>query len=204
MLYWECKRRLELLRRFRVLTSTYFENIQFPSWSREPILDDESQKARHEINLIMNDLELSFNLLGIEHHVLHQPPPHQGGLVQTVNLVLNMFVLWQFQLDPRYVFDCTDRAIGAYENKCRRLFRSSFNPFYWLGLLLVEFLRLPFRVLGAAGFNASKAEGSLWGKLAKVVFFLATVIPAVFAIIDHWSGVVGFLHTCVAKIMSWL
>jgi hypothetical protein len=64
----------------------------------------------------------------------------------------------------------------------------------------VEFLRLPFRVLGAAGFDASKAEGSIWGKVVKVVLFLATVIPAVGIVVDRWSGIVGFLHLCVAKI----
>jgi hypothetical protein len=119
MLYWECKRRLGLLRRFRVLTSTYFENVRFASWMAggEPILNEPSQKARHEINLVLNDVEQSLNLLGIQHHVLHQPAPTRG-LVQPVNVLLNMFILWQFQLDSRYVFDCIDRAIGACELEC--------------------------------------------------------------------------------------
>ena len=32
MLYWECKRRLALLRRFHEQITAYFDNIEYASW----------------------------------------------------------------------------------------------------------------------------------------------------------------------------
>jgi hypothetical protein len=66
-----------------------------------------------------------------------------------------------------------------------RLLHNSFNPLYWLGLLIVWFLRLPFRLLGAAGFDAGKAEYSLWGKIFKVGLGLASFTAAVVVVADH-------------------
>ena len=109
---------------------------------------------------------------------------------------MDMFQLWRFEILPSVVFDQTDRAIGAYQRECQRLHRKIFNPLYWLGLLISGILHLPFRLLGAAGFDAARAEKSLAGKLLKLavatVLFFATVIPAVFVLSDHWDQVKHF------------
>ncbi len=111
-----------------------------------PRMNDTAQKARHEMNGMMEDLMASFNLLGVAHVVAYQPV-RPGEYAQPVDVVGNIFSLYQFEIESQVVFDSTDRAIGAYERECRRLLRKSFNPLYWLGLLVVWFLRLPFKRL---------------------------------------------------------
>jgi hypothetical protein len=201
MLYWECKRRLALLRQFRALASDYFANIEYADWmdiGGEPTVNEKSQRARNEINHMMHDAQLSFDLLGLPHTLVYTPPPMVGGYRQNVDVVGNMFDLWQFQLGRQVVFDSTDRAIGAYERERRALLRKSFNPLYWLGMLIAWVLRLPFKLLGAAGYDATTIEASGVGKAFKLVWGLivgvATIVPAAFEIHDRWDKIRGFLH----------
>jgi hypothetical protein len=193
MLYWECKRRLALLRQFRVLAFDYFENIEYASWMTggAPEMNVKAQKARHEMNRMMGDVVLSFDLLRIPHVVFYQPPPRASGYAQNLDIIVNAFDLYSFQIPPQRVFDCTDLAIGAYERECQRLLRKSFNPFYWLGMLIVWVLRLPFKLVAAAGFDATGVEASFLGKTLKLIWGLAlglaAFIPAVLETADHWD-----------------
>src|SRR5689334_20260265 len=100
MLYWECKRRLALLRRFRVLAFDYFENIEYASWmtaGAPPRMNDKAQKARHEMNGMMEDVVLSFDVLRIPHVVAYQPAK-PGDYAQPVDVIGNIFALYQFQI----------------------------------------------------------------------------------------------------------
>src|SRR6266571_9249757 len=100
MLYWECKRRLLLLHRFRVLAVDYFQNIHYEKFDwmasgMPPRMNDKAQKARHEMNHIMQDAQLSFDLLGISHHMTYTPAPMHGGYIQRVDVIGSIFDLWQ-------------------------------------------------------------------------------------------------------------
>jgi len=163
-------------------------------------MNDASQKARHEINQLLTDVAGSLDLMGVSRFVVWTPPPIIGGYIQNVDLIGNIFGLTAFDIPSQAVFDCIDRAIGAYEKECRRLKHKSFNPFYWVGLLIVWVLRLPFKLLGAAGFNAAKAENSFGGKLAKVIIGLVTFTAAVVKIADDWGMISRFLYRCVAAL----
>jgi hypothetical protein len=206
MLYWECKRRVELIYHFRTLAFTYFQNIQYPGWTvgRDvpPTMNQQAQSARAEMNLRLTEVELAVDSMGISRTVKWTPPPLIGGYIQYVDLVGNIFDLWRFEIPHTMVFDALDRAIGEGQRREKKLFRSLFNPFYWAGLLIVAVLRLPFRLLGAAGFNAAKAEQSLFGKLVKLsvglTLGLAAIIPAVAALIDH-PNMVKVLREALAK-----
>jgi len=162
-------------------------------------MNEKSQKARHEMNRMMEDVVLSLNLLRVPHVVAYQPV-RPGEYAQNVDVIGNIFALYQFQISSQVVFDSVDRAIGTYESECRRLLRETFNPFYWLQMLVVWFLRLPFQLLGAAGFDARKVEDSLFGRLLKLVLGLATFIAAVVEIADHWSMIQVFLQKCAAAL----
>ena len=65
-------------------------------------------------------------------------------------------------------------------------------------MLVAWFLRLPFQLLGAAGFDARRVEDSLFGKLLKLALGLATFIAALLKIADHWAVIRAFLQECVA------
>lgn len=203
-MYWECKRRLAALRQFRVLAFDYFQNVRYLSRQDalrgQVLMNDKSQKARHEINQLLNDVALSLDLMDVTRIVTWTPPPMIGGYIQQVDLIGNIFGLSAFDIPSQTVFDSLDRAIGAYENECRKLRRKSFNPFYWMGIVIVWFLRLPFKLLGAAGFNAAKAEKSLSGKLVKVVMGLAAFTAAILKIADDWSMIRRFLYGSIAAL----
>jgi hypothetical protein len=127
----------------------------------------------------------------VPHVVFYQPPPIAGGYAQNLDVILNAFDLYSFQIPSQKVFDCTDVAVGAYERECQRLLRQSFNPFYWLGMLVVWVLRLPFKLLAAVGFDVTKAEQSVFGKIVKLIWGLilgfATFVPAILETADHWD-----------------
>jgi hypothetical protein len=82
--------------------------------------------------------------------------------------------------------------------------RTAFNPLYWLGILVVWTLRLPFKLLGAAGFNATKVEESFFGKILKLIWGLglgfATFIPAILETADHWDKIRPLLHKWLAAL----
>jgi hypothetical protein len=203
MLYWECKRRLALLRRFRVLALDYFDNIKPAHWSSggaPPSMNDKAQKARHDMNKMMGDAVLSFDLLGIPHIIFYQPSRMASGYAQNLDVIVNTFELYSFQIPPQRFFDCADMAIGAYERECQKLLRKSINPLYWLGLLIVWVLHLPFRLLGAAGFDAQKAENSLLGKLAKLALGVATFAAAVIEVAERWDLVTRFVRACIVTL----
>jgi len=194
------------LRKFRTVAFDYFQNIQHVPRhiARQPIMNEKSQKARQEMNLMMKDVVLCFDLLGITHYVRYTPPPMIGGYIQDVDILANIFSLSGFDISAQTVFDGTDRAIGACENECRRLLRKSFNPLYWLGLLVGWVFHLPFKLLAAAGFDANRFEGSILGKTLKLIWALilsfAAIIPAILETSDHWSKIQEFLHKCVAAL----
>lgn len=167
-------------------------------------MNDTAQKARNAMNQMMGDAVLSFDLLRIPHVVFYQPAPTASGYAQNLDVVVNAFDLYSFQIPPQRAFDCIDMAIGAYERERQKLLRKSFNPLYWLGLLIVWVLRLPFKLLGAAGFNSARVEESVFGKTLKLIWGLAiglaAFIPAILETADHWSLVRKFFDTCVSAL----
>lgn len=200
MLFWECRRRLEQLVEFRKLAYDYFSNIRYADWMARgcpPNMNETSQRARNQINLMMHDVVDCFDLMGVSHSITYTPPPIIGGYVRSIDLIGNIFDLWQFEIPSSHLFDCTDRAIGAYQREGLRLRKKIVNPFYWLGLLLVWFLRLPFKFLTAAGFNGQKFEGSLAGKIIKLILGLLPLTAAALKIADDWDKVRTFVHSCV-------
>lgn len=207
MLFWECRRRFNQLVEFRKIAHDYFSNIQYGDWMARgcaPSQNDTSQRARNQINLMMHEVVDSFDLMGISHSITYTPPPMFRGYVQNIDLIGNIFDLWQFDVPPSQIFDCTERAIGAYQREGLRLQRKIFNPFYWLGLALVWFLRLPFRLLTAAGFNGAKIEGSLFGKIGKLVLALATLTATALKIADDWDKVRAVLHSLSVALRRFL
>jgi len=187
MLYWECKRRLNELLKFRELVVTYFSHRTIPHFQTVHE-DDTARKARSEINLRMNAAIRSCLRIGQTLTVFYSPPPVRGGFAGNLNLIQNMFELHTFQIPPSRVIDSLNRAIGDYERLQRELFRSLWNPLYWLRLGVANLLSLPFRILGAAGFNSQAIEHSTAGKVSKAIAAFAGFIVTVLTIL-HSLGV---------------
>ncbi|OGQ04710.1 MAG: hypothetical protein A2W61_05950 [Deltaproteobacteria bacterium RIFCSPLOWO2_01_44_7] len=85
-----------------------------------------------------------------------------GGLSGEFNLFANIF---HNAFDHQRVLDLLDRAIGRYDYIIENQWKKWINPLYWIG----ELIRIPFYLLRFAGFDATKVEMSIFGKLYKVI-----------------------------------
>lgn len=168
MFYWECQRRLDGLREFRKLLRAYFSNI-LNRMAAPPVEKPEAQRARALINQKMGEVVESCKLMGDPCQIYYSPPPLIGGVAGRVDLLMNTFELWRLRVSPQQLDDLLGRAIGDYERNARRLFWQMFNPFFWIGWLFTQALKIPFRILGAAGFNAKLLEASTGGRVWKAV-----------------------------------
>jgi hypothetical protein len=177
VLYWESKRRLKELREFRQLVRSYFSNTGFDSMGRRHENAD-AREERARINLKIPEVVRSCTLIGHSLTLSYNSPRH--GLAGEINVVTNLFNLDRQRIPASKAFDSLDRAIGDYERLETKLRRQSWNPLYWILVAFIALLGLPFRVLGAAGFDARAMERSVIGRLFKfvegVVIFLAALL----------------------------
>ncbi len=185
MLYWECKRRLDALIRFRQLGSEYFANLTPVGYGEPPQENEAARMARLVMNRTLGEVIESMDLLGLSRTVYYTPPPLIGGYAGDMDIFANLFEFWRFRLDPRQALDVLERAIGEYQRRKQWLFLQIFNPFFWLKWLLAKVLSVPFAILGAAGFNATKIEHSLIGKMVKAVIGIVAFLASLLAVLKY-------------------
>ncbi len=183
--YWEAKRRVELLTAYRQLVNDYYSQVE---WS--PLADwedtEESSKTRQAINEGMYVVRVAINFVGITTVMYYAPLPGMGGVATDMALLDNVFNLPRFQIPHTKLLDDLDRATGIYREWLRPLWWKLFNPFYWMGWLLYWIASIPFRLLDAAGFDGTKIEESLAGRIVRatiqIVVTAAAVVRAVISV----------------------
>ncbi len=79
-------------------------------------------------------------------------------------------------------------AIGQYERIVRREYWKLFNPAWWLAQAVGLIVRLPFYILGAVGFDQSRAEGSIAGRGYKLVMSTLGFIAVPITILSHMKN----------------
>lgn len=175
---FENRRRTELLRKFAQLMHDYEAGTQPPDFGDiDPQQTPASLAAREAMNRILHDVDEVMDLAGEPAIVQWTPPAMTGGYVQNIALVLNYFQLHRYQIGPQIVLDHVVRAVGIYESDFERARFRTFNPFFWLGLALDTLASWPFELARRTGFNTSKVEDSLFGRLVRlVVWSLGAVV----------------------------
>lgn len=140
----------------------------------------DARKARAQINLKIPEVVRSSAVIGHSLSLSYNSPQH--AFAGEINVITNLFNLDHQRIPVSKAFDFLDRVIGDYDRLETKLRRQSWNPLYWIRLAFLGLLGLPFRILGAAGFNASVIEHSLAGRLFKAVggfvIFLAALLQA--------------------------
>jgi hypothetical protein len=203
MLYWEARRRLAEVRAFRALVHEYFSNTARDNTyrhTRHPLKD--LSEVREQINKGIPAAVRNCYKVGQPVGVDYLYP--REGIKAYVNVIESLWGLDRFQIPISTVFDYLDRVIGIYEEQVKILGRQRWNPFYWLRLGFLWVIGLPFRLLGAAGFNAPQIEASLGGKIAKaiiglivgVVAFTSALLQALYYLgfKTGWRDLWQFLH----------
>ena len=160
---WENKRRLEVLGEFRNDVVSYFTNSH-SEWMAEPRIENaEAVQARRRINSTVDQAQRIIKAAGIPQIITWMPPPAVGGYVQQIHVFSNLFALARFQIPPKNAVDLIERALGVYQSDWTAAKRRTVNPFWWLNRSLLWLLSIPFVFLGKIGFDAARAEGSVWG-----------------------------------------
>ncbi|MGB8656298.1 MAG: hypothetical protein WCE90_00755 [Candidatus Zixiibacteriota bacterium] len=185
--YWKAKRELNLMNEFRaqVLKLWEIENSVLKELPETvTIFKDERESAiLHESSKNPNYQTIrewiSKNVLevcriarkrGAPVDLQSVPPPAVGGAIVPVNLFYAVLKDTSHGgVSKQWIYDTINNTIGACEKTVKREYRNLFNPFHWLGSLLVFILRIPFMIIAASGFSVEKVEDHFWGKLFKLI-----------------------------------
>ncbi len=184
ILPWENNSRLDKLAEFRALVIEYFNNSHAEWMVDERIEQPKAEEARVKINRMMNGVHDIILYAGVNPSIRYTPPPAVGGYIQNIGLVQNIFNLHRFQIAPNNLLDFIDRAIGIYENNSGPAFRRAINPFFYVGLVFDLVARIPFVLVGRAGFNRKKAEESLVGRVTKGVIYIITALASLLTVLQ--------------------
>ena len=182
--WWENARRIRLLEEFRNDVVSYFNNSSYEWMAEGRIEKPEAEKARQRINHTIVQAQHIIEAAGVAPSVTWTPPPMVGGYVQRVELILNLFELNKFKIPADRAVDAIEMALGVYQSDRTTVFCRTINPLWWLFRGLLWFVRIPFVLLGAVGFDAAHAEGSTSGKFFKATFALVTATAALLTILN--------------------
>ena len=195
ILVWENNRRISEIAEFSKDLVVYANNSEY-SWKAEGVIEKQAAlEARAHLNLSLDEIGKIVSAAGINTVYSYSPPPMIGGYEQQIDLFLNLFNLSQFQINLEIVRDLLVRALGVYQRNHRAALLRTVNPLTYLGILLEWIASLPFRLLGRAGFNASRAEHSLLGRVAKFLIEAIIVLASVATVLDFlgWTDKVRTL-----------
>jgi len=173
MFFWQNASKLYTLFEYRDLVIDYFNEAQ-PYDLFEMHDTEKSIQLRSKINRTTQQITDALYSVGIVPVIHWTPPAMIGGYSQNIDLVNNLFNLRRYQIHPQTLIDILDKAIGIYSADRVNSFLRTVNPLFWVYLLINYFVRLPFKLLGLAGFNQRKIEGSLLGKIFAGVFTTLT------------------------------
>ena len=175
---WENSRRINLLSEFHKKVVSYFEEGSFNWMETRHQEGSIAARVRPTINLSINEVNQIVNAAGVATTVTWTSPPVTGGFVREVDVLVNLFELSRFQIDPTYVTSTIERAIGVYTSNRMAAFLRTINPLWWLLKFSIWIARIPFRILGTAGFNTALVERSFFGRVFKLLVILASTIAA--------------------------
>lgn len=168
--------RLSELIEFRDLVVKYFGNAKYDLGKvRE---NPDAQSARQSINFKMEKVHLIILASGVTPNLIYSPPPAIGGRSENIDLIQSIFLLPSYSVNPSYILDFINRSIGVYSDDRSNSLLRTINPFFWISLIFAYIVSLPFNLLGELGFNQSKIESSIIGKIVKLLVGLISLSAA--------------------------
>lgn len=181
--FWENKKRTKTLNYFLTLIRQYNKNITFSDYNYEPSENEKAKQYRSEINNILercDEIILSTN----RHSILTVfDAPIAGNRQYSVSVIYDFFNLWRFRVDEKTAYDIIERVIGILKGDYAKSLVRTFNPLFWIGLILEYLVNLPFNLLIKNGLlDSEKSKSSLLIKLIKFLLkIIFTVGPAIIA-----------------------
>jgi hypothetical protein len=169
---------LRTLKKFRKLAERYFENVDYGSYGLTVSENAKARSIRSQLNLMLERVKRALNCVDVRSEICPVPPIDAPDSEEGVYLVENIFNLHALKISPQTLLDYVERAIGAYKDEKPRTLVRTFNPLFWLGILLDFVAALPFSVLSALGLNRSAIEKNPLAKLFKGCLRAAILVGA--------------------------
>lgn len=177
---WENRRRLGKVIEFRGQVELYMNSLTSDSFGLYESKESSTIKTR--TNYMIQEVVHMVHSAGVSTYVNHDH--------DRIEIISNIFMLRDLHIPLRHVINALERAIGVYRSDRRNSIIRTFNPLWWVVRILYWFAHIPFRLLGAAGFDATRAEESTLGRVIK---FALLTLPAALAtyltLFDHWDTV---------------
>lgn len=181
---WENRRRLRELYAFHGNIIKYFNCQRGLSSATRKSEPEEKEEYRRQINLSLIEARDITRASRVSDAVVWSPPRAIGGEIRRIGLLDDLFYLDQYLIPDKSVVDMLEQSIGVYaadqKNACWR----TFNPGWWIFRLLKWLPRIPFMLIGSAGFDAHQAESSLAGRLLKIAIQSVIVVAALITILS--------------------
>jgi len=188
--FFENKKRLALLKNFKLHLEAYLNNLQgaFDGGLYENVKAGEEHK---EINKLIDEVCPYIEAIPSIVDAVDENNYLTKSLIYTQNNII----------DRKYFYkslaNMTERAIAIYMKDSSRAKQRTYNPFFWIALFVDYLVGLPFETLGKAGFNQKKIEASFAGKLIKCILYVfSSILLAVFGYVIIYTLVkAGYLPT---------
>ena len=138
--------------------------------------DNSYSETRVRISKQIEEVGRLAKKYGVKHVMSIIPPADIGGCTTGVDVFDAIVSVPLYGAITRpMIADALNRVLGACERQLAKDTSRVKNPFYWFLELLKFSLQLPFLIVSATGFNVSKIEDQLLGKIVKVGFLLLLV-----------------------------
>jgi hypothetical protein len=183
--YFQNRKRISDLKKFKNLVNSYFENISFTFHNLSE--NDIAQEKRTEINLMTARITRFLSDAGVSTEVYYSPPPAIGGPCGRIDILGNIFQAHVFDFNKNTIIDMLEKAIGVYNDDKSLSVIRTINPFFWLNKIFTYIARLPFQLLKDANFNIN--DKSILVKLLKLFFYLLQVVGILFPIVQ-WLNII--------------
>ena len=163
--------------------------------------EDAAKEARRDLNRLREDVRSIILNSGIDPSFSWTRPTAAGGDETDIDLIEDILNLDQFDIGPNNVLDLIDRAIGQHESNRKFASIRTFNPFFYIGVVLDTISDLPFIVIGLFGFDREKIRTSAIGRPIKAILYLTTIIAVLLAIL-HVSGFLEPASRYISKLLG--
>ena len=190
--FWENRRRVNRLLGFRGTIVAYANHTEKVLGNLELNEDEEAVKMRREINLTLPEVQDIMQAPNISTQIAWTSPPAVGGRMQTVDLLYDFFSLHRYMVSPQFLIDQIDRCVGLYEQDYAKSVRRTFNPFFWIARLFEWIASVPFRFVGILGFDQSRVESSMLGRILKGILQSIVYIAAFLTVLHFLGKLDGF------------
>ncbi len=174
--FCENKKRIKLLEKIKLHMTNYLDNMQYETTPLTNYLENLQLKAT-QFSPLENEIAKE------EHKKISKLIDEVCSYIDATSKDNNYFCLKRDlpfhdknTLHRKYIceglINDSEKAIAIYKKDSRRAKQRTYNPFFWIILLIDYLVSFLFEALSRAGFNQKKIEASFVGKLIKCILYV--------------------------------